>query len=339
MALAEKLIKEHVSETPDRYAARVRWMAVIYLALNLLSVAIIVAIVWRVQFFVTLTQRSNVETLVLLIVMVLAAYYLVSTFGGFVGALRLLWLNMPLLWARGAAAREKVEQRKHEALGISNDAKAAYFDQTIYLEGKPHEPIRWVIGDSTGKLGEIELNGVEAKYHSLKGEMNNTIFEFLVDQLEHVLQKRDGQARLQISQWSTIDEDKAAAYYRMVQAFQNLEHNLARVIAGNEEKLDSEASYRVWPTLEITQEDRDYIGEQLRTLVPVLRNECLLPDVEYEVEWSVPVLPEPLSFMQLTRRENRADPLVTMGCAAFVMMAVLLIVLFFVLWPPWLPSR
>ena len=73
----------------------------------------------------------------------------------------------------------------------------------------------------------------------------------------------------------------------------------------------------------ITREDVDKIGKAIRELVPTLRNESLLPDVEYEVEWSVPVLPEPLSFMRLTRRENRADPVVTMGCAMIVTLGVL----------------
>jgi hypothetical protein len=74
-------------------------------------------------------------------------------------------------------------------------------------------------------------------------------------------------------------------------------------------------------------------------LVPALRNESLLPDVEYEVVWTIPVLPEPLSFMQLRRRENRADPVVTMGCAVFVMLGVLAVILLFILWPPWVPTK
>src|SRR5689334_8234194 len=99
MALAEKIIKEHVTRDPQRYAARVRWMAAIYISLNLISIAIIVAITWRVRFFITLTQRSNVETLTLAIIFVLAVYYLASTFRGFIGSIRMLWLNLPRLWS------------------------------------------------------------------------------------------------------------------------------------------------------------------------------------------------------------------------------------------------
>ena len=37
MALAEKVIKEYVTQTTERYAARVRWLATIYLTLDILS--------------------------------------------------------------------------------------------------------------------------------------------------------------------------------------------------------------------------------------------------------------------------------------------------------------
>ena len=59
MALAEKVVKEQLTRTPERYTARVRWLAIIYFSLNVLSLAIIIAIVWRVQFFITLAQRPT----------------------------------------------------------------------------------------------------------------------------------------------------------------------------------------------------------------------------------------------------------------------------------------
>ena len=339
MALAEKLIKEHVTRTPERYASRVRWMAVIYIALNVLSLTIIVVILWRVQFFIALAQRSNVETLVLVIVMVLAIYYIVSTFRGLIGAVRMAWLNLPKLGAQDAEAIEKVERRKHAALSSSREPKSAYFDLAVRLAGRPEETIKWEVGDGAGKLGQLEVDGVEIKYYPLKDGMNASIFEFVTDQIEEAVRKRDAQAKLQITQWSTIDEDQAAAYHRMVQAFQNLERVLAQGNVKGKKGEESEPAGRVWPSVEITQEDVDEIGGEIRKLVPTLRSESLLPDVEYEVEWTIPVLPEPLGFMQLTRRENRADAVVTMGCAMFVMLAVLLIVLLFIIWPPWVPSK
>lgn len=333
MALAEKVVKDQLTRTPERYAARVRWLAAIYFTLDTLSIAIIVAIAWRVQYFITLAQRSNIETLVFLIVFVLAVYYLATTFKGFIGAIRMIWLNLPRLSARNEESIERIERRKQAALQNNTDPKSAYFDLALCLQNHHGQPIRWEIGDNAGKLGDLEINGVEAKYYPVKGGMNSALFEFVADRIEAALKKRDPEAVLQITQWSSIDEDKAAQYHSMVQAFSNLERALAQ------NKPEEKQIGHIWPTVELTQADIDDIGKSLRDLVPTLRNESLLPDVEYEVEWSVPILPEPLSFMRLTRRENRADPVVTMGCAMFITLGVLLVILFFIVWPPWLPSK
>lgn len=112
MALGEGLVRK-ASRTPDRYGTKVRPLAGIYAALNVLSVAVIVIVALRIRYLVTLTQRSNVETLVLAIVVVLAAYYVASTFTGAIGAVRMLAYDLPHLW--GADAR-RIEQRKQRAL-------------------------------------------------------------------------------------------------------------------------------------------------------------------------------------------------------------------------------
>ena len=84
-----------------------------------------------------------------------------------------------------------------------------------------------------------------------------------------------------------------------MRAFQNLDRTL---------KADKKSSPPIWPTVTIEQKTVDAIQGELEKLTPVLRNDLFLPNVEYEVEWTVPILPEPLSFVQLKRHENRADP-------------------------------
>ncbi|MDQ6694577.1 MAG: hypothetical protein M3014_09190 [Chloroflexota bacterium] len=325
MSVAEDIIREQITVTAEKYAMRVRISAFIYIVLYVLSVAIAVTVAWRLQFFVALAQRTNVETLTLAIIFILALYYLISTFKGFTGAIRMLWLNAPLTLSHSAESREKVERRKHSVLKIGGDPKSAYFDQSVRLEGKPNEPIKWEIADTYGKLGTLEVDGVKATYYPLRAGVNNSLFEFLASQLEDAMKKRDLDAQLQITEWSSIDADGASAYYSMVKAFQNLE---GRLEGGP-----------IWPTVEITQDDVDKIGKELRKLVPALRSECLLPDLEYEVEYTVPVMPEPLGFVQLSRNDNRADPVLSMGCAMFVMLAVMSILLFIIILPPWIPSK
>lgn len=326
MALAEKIIKERLDDSPDHYARRVRWMAVIYLVLNVVSIAIIVTIVWRARFFVTLAQRSNIETLTLAIILVLALYYVVTTFRGFIGGLRMAWLNLPALRTKDKDGKWKLEHRKHVALPMGGPKKYVCFDKAVRLENKPDEAIVWDVGDDAGKLGEIVLDGVKATYHPMKDGMNDSLFEFLANCIQNTMQKRDLDAELSISQWSTIDEDQASTFFNMVEAFGNLEARL-------------QGKGFLWPTVELSQEEVDAIGESLRELVPALRNESLLPNVEYEVEYNVPVLPEPLGFVKLTRKENRADPFMTMGCASMVMLLVMVLLTIVIVLPPWVPSR
>ena len=296
------------------------------MSLDIVSIAIIVVIAWRVRFFITLTERSNVETLTLAIILVLALYYVVSTFKGFVGALHMLWLNAPALWTPGDVKQLRVESRKHKAMKSGGSSKSAYFDIAVELQGKPGQKLRWDVGDDVGKLGEIVLDGVKATYYPTKGEMNNSIFEFLASDLEKAMKKTNQAAELQIVQWSTIDQDEASSYFSMASAFKNLEAQL-----GNKGTL--------WPTVQIGEDDVQEIGRDLTRLAPALRNEALLPDLEYAVEYNVPVLPEPLGFIKLTRSDNRADPVITMGCAGLVMVVTMAILTFFILLPPWVPSK
>ena len=88
----------------------------------------------------------------------------------------------------------------------------------------------------------------------------------------------------------------------------------------------------------LTPEDVDEVGRKISELVPTLRNESLLPQVNYAVEYNVPILPEPLGMIRLTRNENRADPLITMGCASIIMLFVMVVLTIIILLPPWVPS-
>ncbi|MGI8587466.1 MAG: hypothetical protein ACR2M0_07225 [Chloroflexia bacterium] len=325
MSLAEQFVGTDSHGSPERYGARVRWLAVIYIVLDLLSVVIMGLIVWRERFLVTLAQRSNVETLTLLIIFVLALFYLVSTGRGFWGALRLFRYDAPMLWTRDKKGRQAIEERKQAALKDGGQEIFACFDQAIQLQGQSDTPLRWKVGDDAGELGEIVVRGVKATYKAQKAGMSSSIFEFLASQLRHAAQHRDPDAQLEVTQWSTIDKDEASTYDSMAQAFRALQRQLGD-------------KGPVWPTIEITTGEAAEIGEALRRLVPELRNDCFLPDVEYEVEYSVPILPEPLSFLQLSRHDSRADPVFTMGCAVVIMLAVLLVLAFIIWFPPWVPG-
>ena len=321
MALGEQIVQRG-ERTPEGYAAKVRWLAAIYVALNVVSITVVVLVCWRIRHLITLAQRSNVETLVLAIVVVLAVYYVASTFRGLIGGVRILVLNAPKLWARDA---RPIERRKHRALRSGGDVTSVCLDKIVRGGGKAGGPIAWELADTAGKLGDLTIEGAVASFQPMKDGINASLFEFLVEQINLALRPTDPAAAVTITFWANIDEEASAAYRSTVGAFENLARHLE--------------SGPLWPSVTLTKADVAAIDAKLTALVPALRNEMLLPDVEYQVEYSVPILPEPLAFVQLRREERRADPVLTMGYAVVIMSVLLVLVIVLIVWPPWVPSK
>ena len=80
--LAQQVVREPESETPEQFAHRVHQLAVAYTVLFVASLTGIGLLVWKAQLFVGLTQRSNVETLTLAFLMVFFGYIALLSVGG-----------------------------------------------------------------------------------------------------------------------------------------------------------------------------------------------------------------------------------------------------------------
>ncbi len=347
MSLTEDLVRK-ISQTEHQYRRRVNLMAGIYVLLNITAIISIVIIIWYYKLFITVAQRSNMETLTLAIIIVLFSYLVVTTFAGLIGACKMVFYNLPLGGGAetakqdGAGKRKqdagkeeksglppgqrKIEERKQAALKPAKDeVSKAYFNIALEAEDKPQEPIRIPVEDEAGKLGEMVIDGAEARFEAEKKGISNTIFEYLLNQIQDCLRERDPELDMQIVAWSTIDDEKAAQYRSQVQAF--------RTLAAQLEKGP------IWPTCNLTRGNVAYIRTKLREIVPYLRNEAFLPDVEYRAEYNLPIIPEPLGFVSLRRTEQRADPVATMGCASLVTLGVMALLILFLFFPPWLPSK
>ena len=364
MSLSEDIVRK-VSKTTTQYRRRVYLMAGIYVLLNVAALASIVLIIWQYRLFVTLAQRSNIETLTLAIIAVLFAYFVLTTFGGFIGALKMLFYNLPLgggtdSGAQGAGpgksrdqkkggtgtsepdsdspaadaarpdplppGRRRVEARKQAALkAAQGDDNKAYFNYVFEAKDTPDQPIRIPIEDEAGTLGDLVLDGAEARIEAEKQGISNTLFEYMLNQIQDRLRGRVPKLQLEIVAWSSVDDEAAAMYGSQVQAFRTLASQLEKG--------------PIWPTLELTAADITFVGNRIRAIVPYLRDECFLPDVEYEAEYSIPIIPEPLGFIALRRTDQRADPVATMGCASLVTLGILLLLVFFLYFPPWIPSK
>jgi hypothetical protein len=84
----------------------------------------------------------------------------------------------------------------------------------------------------------------------------------------------------------------------------------------------------------LTRADCTWLAARLSRLTPTLRDECLLLDVAYGAEYSIPIIPEPLGFIILRRTEQRADAVAALGCAALGLVGIASVLILWALFPP-----
>jgi hypothetical protein len=316
-------VREQETRTVQEYTRRVYWLAGIYLGIVIAATCAIIIIIIQAKLFVTLSQRSNVETLTLAVILLLFAYLALISLPGAWGALKILYYNVPAWLGRDRAA---TEQRKHAALRRSPElGNAVYLNCVVQRPGQPWTPIRIPLQDAAGELGTIVIDGVKLFHEEGYQKVSNSIFAYFEQRIGQLVQQRDPKAEVQIVQWSTINDEPALQYASTVAFSRNLAKHLG--------------SDQLWPTVELTDDDIETLKQEGSALCPALRNEAHLPDMEYSVEHTLPIIPEPLAFISLSRQEQRADPLASMGCAFIVTLVILALLVFFIWLPPWVPSK
>ena len=317
------IVSQQGTRSVPEYRSRVRRLAIFYAGIVLFSTASIAMLVIGGRLFVTLAQRSNVETATIAVVIVLFAYLAAVSLRGAIGAVRIAMLNAPALFG---ADRTNVERRKQQALRWSDDKPASVFlNAMVRLAGGNDEPLEVELVDDHGSLGTLVIDGAELSHRDAPAHSSNSIFAYFEQQIEKLAEARDRNVRVSIIEWTSIDDESALRYGSLVTFSRRLERHLG-----------CEA---LWPVVELTESDVDALRREARELCPILRNEAFLPDLEYEAEHRLPIIPEPLAFVTLSRSERRADPHASMGCA-FVVTLVITILVAIMLWlPPWVPGK
>lgn len=290
------------------YGKRVRWLAAVHAALFVLSLVGFALLIWKGAFFVTLSQRSNVETLTIVFFLLFFGYFAVVSSPGALGALRILALR----------GDEKKKQANLEKRGRTPGAGAA-FDKAVELEGRLGEPFTIEIRDDIGSLGRLQLDGVKITHLDSFRDGSNTLLAYV----EHKIEQITGH-EVEIVQWRSTDDEALAQFVATSHAFRALGR-----------KLESD----VWPTVVLTEEQRQRLEDEVAAICPALRTEALLPDWEFEGEHKLPIIPEPLGIISLSRKEKRVDTLSAMVAAVSVVAIVVALIIFFVVRPPWLPGR
>jgi hypothetical protein len=317
-------VREQSTSTVRQYELRVYRLAAIYFGILITAtIAIVLIVVWG-KFFITLSQRTNVETLTLAVILLLFGYLAVISAPGAWGACKIVVYNGPRWFGRDSGA---IEIRKQKSLKPDRgDPDTAYLNCLVLRRaGEPGETISISLKDAAGSLGAIRIAGAKMSHEGGPRHSSNSLLAFFEQRIQQLVRRRDPAARVQIVRWATIDDERALEYASFVAFAQNVQKQLGGS-AG-------------WPSVELTDEDIQTLASEAVALCPALRNEAHLPDVEYEAEHRLPIIPEPLAFISLSRREQRADPAASMGCAFIVTTLILILVSIFILFPPWIPSK
>jgi hypothetical protein len=311
-------IKEPGADNALDYTRRVRRLAAAYVGLFGLSLAGIGVLVWRAQLFVTLAQRSNIETLTLAFLLIFFAYLAALGAPGTWGALQIVRHQLGGDWA-------DQQQRKVKGLG-SASGRATVAEMNVVLEQVDHpgEAFEVVVADRAGRVGTLRVDGARLAYRALQGDGSSEILAYVERQVTQLLQRRGDEHEVNIVAWKKIDDEDAERYHGLVEFARNLERQLGK---GD-----------LWPKVRLTTAECQQLERALSDICPALRDEGFLPQWDYQAEHKLPIIPEPLGLISLSRTEQRVDPVSSMGCALLVVIAVLGILVLFVVVPPWVPG-
>jgi hypothetical protein len=295
---------------------RTNWLVAIHLVLTAAGLAVLTLIAWRVRHFVTLSQRSNVETLLLAFVIAFVGYLLVST-------ARAAWGAIVLVALRLAGTRRAQPWLQRRAARASRETKRAYLN--VRVLGPDPGPIELPIEDDLGRLGHFRLHDAEITLVEVPANLSHSIANLGVRVLaeDGELVGTDHEPR--IVAWGVIDEEGSERYAATVHAFARLEAALGQG--------------PLWPAVRLGPQGIGALARTLREATPTLREDVLLPDVEYSAQFSVPIVPEPLAFVQVSRRTEHADPVASLGAATLMVLLFLGIATWLILAPPWVPGR
>ena len=311
--LLKRLITEPGAESAEDYARRVHILAATYVVLFCSSVAGIVLLAIHGKLFVTLAQRTNVETLTVLFLLILYAYLAAISARGALGAARLA-----LYALRRRVAREPVAERRRQLGTLDARADGPWAALAKVLERTDGAPLRFELSDQAGYFGALEIEGARVR-HLETASGSADLIAYFVRQIEEVTGEE-----IPIVSWGQLDEDEGEKFLAQVDFARALQRQLG--------------ARPLWPSVALTPEHCEEVGRRLAQIVPALLDEALLPDWEYQAEHKLPVIPEPLGFVSLARSAKRADPVATMGFATLMVLLTLAVIVLFVLDKPWVPG-
>jgi hypothetical protein len=322
---AQHLIAEPGAENVREYRKRVTTLAAEYFALFFGALFGIALLIWKAQLYVTLAQRSNVETLTLAFFLVFFGYLAILSVRGALGCARIAWFALQV---RFGVDRVDVERRKMRALGPAGSGAAIDLNVLLEVDGRPCESFEIPVADRAGQMGRILVDGARVRHLPAHKDGSSDLLAFFQSQVVDVLgETADSQYQVEIVVWKAIDDQQAERYHSMVEFARNLDRHLDTAKKGG-----------LWPTVRLSAAQCEELERRLAAVCEPLRDEGFLPEWDYAGEHKLPIIPEPLGLVSLSRTEQRVDSVSSMGCAVWVVLAAVAILALFVLFPPWVPG-
>jgi hypothetical protein len=320
--LIQMVVREPGAQSVPAYTKRVHRLSVVYLVMFTASAVGLFMLVWRSRFLVTLTQRSNVETLVLVFFLVFFAYVGSLSAKGAYGGVRVLW------WGALGKTHDvwKIERKKQAAMASGKDPEhpSAAMNLVVEREGRVGEEVVLEIADEAGQLGRIRIDGAEITLEATHRDGSNNVLNFVIEQVNEMMKPRRARRRLEVVEWNKISDEAAHEFLAHVEFARNLEKKLG--------------GDPLWPRVILSDQDCRELERRLASLCPAIRSESFLPDWEYRGEHKLPIIPEPLGLISLSRSERRVDPEASMSAAAVVVVIAVAILAYIIMVPPWVPG-
>jgi hypothetical protein len=188
---------------------------------------------------------------------------------------------------------------------------------------RPGQPFEIAIRDRFGSMGKLRIDGVRIDHIEAHRDGSNNMFPYFLRQVCSITGVPPEE--LEVVEWKSIDDKSFHQYVAGVVA--------TRAIG---RKVGDDA---VWPRLRLTVAHCDELERRMADICDALRDEAFLPHWEFEGEHKVPIIPEPLGVITLSRSERRVDPLSSMLSALVVVAAAVVLITWFIVRPPWVPGR
>lgn len=298
--LGRVLVREPDELNARAFRRRVTWLAAIHPMLFLVAVAGLTILIWHGRYFVTLSQRSNVETLTIAFFLMFFTYVAMLTGKGALGGLRVAWYRLH----RDGQLR---------ALGAVGAGPSAALNCIVERSDRPGEPFRLQICDRRGSMGALKVDGVRVLHTDAFLEGSNSLLAYFVRQLIEVGKLQE--QHLDIVHWSSTENEELLKFAALAAALRE-----------------------TWPRVVLSPDQCAQLEQRLSAICPALRDEALLPHWEFEGEHKVPIIPEPLGIISFSRHERRVDPLSSLTAALLVVILAVGLIVFFIVRPPWVPG-